>query len=645
MLCKKSLKNVLVSIFYKNLIQSVNIAIKYICLLCFIMFGISSQSQNQKWVDSLQLIIRSTKNDSVKAKAQLTLAERLVYKDPRMAKLYIDEASLIYKKKPFVRGYASLYGVKANYFYTQSAYDSCMVYLEKSGNEFMKIGDTLLGATIKSNLALTVKVLTRDYDRVEELIDEIEPIARKYKDTSLLATAIENRGIIALNRGYRNIALKHMKETIELREQAFDSVLLPQAYYTIGNLYQDMYQNKEAVNQLDIGIKIADAIGQNNQKAQLLRMKSMSQIKLSQLDKALESALKSLELSKKINLKSNILSTLIQLAEIEINRENYKEAKAYLDEVERTDGQQKNIGIVYNYNIMRGLLNTEINNYTEAIANFDYCISEAEKNNSYRNLKRTKLFKSKVLNKMGKYDLAYDLLKESINASDSINSYLRTSLAEEQKVIFETNRKEKEIALQKSEIELLKEQEKVAESRFQLLVMGLISLLVLGGLLFYAIRQKMKRNRLERQKLDSDLEFKEKQLTTHALHLAHKNEVLLDLKEQLKSIKSESNNTRGFQSIINNINLDINNDNNWEQFKSYFEDVHKDFNTKIMRNYPEVSNNDLRLMSLLKMNLSSKEIANILNISVEGVKKARYRLRKKLNLSTEESLQELVISL
>jgi DNA-binding CsgD family transcriptional regulator len=51
------------------------------------------------------------------------------------------------------------------------------------------------------------------------------------------------------------------------------------------------------------------------------------------------------------------------------------------------------------------------------------------------------------------------------------------------------------------------------------------------------------------------------------------------------------------------------------------------------------------LMSLLKMNLSSKEIANILNISMEGVKKARYRLRKKLNLSTEESLQELVIEL
>ncbi len=97
--------------------------------------------------------------------------------------------------------------------------------------------------------------------------------------------------------------------------------------------------------------------------------------------------------------------------------------------------------------------------------------------------------------------------------------------------------------------------------------------------------------------------------------------------------------------MINTINLDINNDNNWEQFRSYFEDVHKGFNSKVKKQYPEVSPNDLRLMALLKMNLSSKEIANILNISTEGVKKARYRLRKKLNLSTEDSLQELVIEL
>ncbi len=205
--------------------------------------------------------------------------------------------------------------------------------------------------------------------------------------------------------------------------------------------------------------------------------------------------------------------------------------------------------------------------------------------------------------------------------------------------------RKREIEKQQSEIKILEEKEAAAKTTQTALVVGLILILLLAGVLYYAIRQRMKRNKAEKDRLDAALTFKEKELTTHALHLAHKNEVLLDLKSQLKDLKSGIKDTRTYQSIINNINLDINNDNNWEQFRTYFQDVHKDFNSNVKQNYPEVTSNDLRLMSLLKMNLTSKEIANILNISPEGVKKARYRLRKKLNLNSEDSLQELVIAL
>ncbi len=210
---------------------------------------------------------------------------------------------------------------------------------------------------------------------------------------------------------------------------------------------------------------------------------------------------------------------------------------------------------------------------------------------------------------------------------------------------YQSQKKELELIKKNSEIQLFKEREQRAGLQRLFLFIFLIVVIALAVSVIYGLRQKMKRNALKRDALNRSLEFKEKELTTHALHLAHKNEILLDLKSQLSSVKSDSKNARHYQNIINNINLDINNDSNWEQFRSYFEEVHKDFNSKIIKKYPEVSTNDLRLMSLLKMNLSSKEIASILNISPEGVKKARYRLRKKLNLSSEESLQELVIEL
>ncbi|MBO6631876.1 MAG: hypothetical protein JJ936_10030 [Psychroserpens sp.] len=378
--------------------------------------------------------------------------------------------------------------------------------------------------------------------------------------------------------------------------------------------------------------------------AQLYRIKAMSQMELDQLDEAETNLNLALETSKEIKLRRNLALTLIQLAELEKKRDNLVEAKKYLDEVAKEEDQMITT-VLYNYNMTLGELNLKRNKPEDALKNFNKCLEIAESNDSFRNISWSKLYKSKALKQLGKLNDAYNELQESSDAKDSLNNYMRTELAQEQKIIFETNRKEKEIALQKSQIELLEEQEKVSKSRQLLLVIGIISIVLLGLLLFYGIRQKMKRNKIEREKLDASLEFKEKELTTHALHLAHKNEVLLDLKSQLNELKLNSDNGRHYQRVINTINLDINNDNNWEQFRSYFEDVHKGFNSKVKRQFPEVSPNDLRLMALLKMNLSSKEIANILNISTEGVKKARYRLRKKLNLSTEDSLQELVIEL
>ena len=173
--------------------------------------------------------------------------------------------------------------------------------------------------------------------------------------------------------------------------------------------------------------------------------------------------------------------------------------------------------------------------------------------------------------------------------------------------------------------------------------MGIGLLLSLIG--FYAVRQRMKRNKLEKEKVDVELEFKKKELTTHALNLARKNETLENLKLKAQELREKENMGVGYNQLIRSINFDLQDDNNWENFSRYFEEVHKDFNSNVTKKYPEVTPNELRLMALLKMNLSSKEIANILNISIPGIKKARQRLRKKMNLSSKDSLENAVLSI
>jgi len=142
-----------------------------------------------------------------------------------------------------------------------------------------------------------------------------------------------------------------------------------------------------------------------------------------------------------------------------------------------------------------------------------------------------------------------------------------------------------------------------------------------------------------------DLEHKTKELTTHALHLAKKNEVLNDIKEKAKAAKAKAIGNGGYQTLIQTINFDLQDDNNWENFSKYFKEVHKGFNAKAQQQFPNITSNDLRLMALIKMNLSSKEIANILNISADGVKKARQRLRKKMDLDPTDSLESSIIAI
>ena len=84
------------------------------------------------------------------------------------------------------------------------------------------------------------------------------------------------------------------------------------------------------------------------------------------------------------------------------------------------------------------------------------------------------------------------------------------------------------------------------------------------------------------------------------------------------------------------------NNSNWEQFVSHFDEVNNDFLKKLKLKFPKLSKTDLKVCAYLQLNLSSKEIAQLMNISVRGVEIARYRLRKKLNLETEQNLNDFL---
>lgn len=148
--------------------------------------------------------------------------------------------------------------------------------------------------------------------------------------------------------------------------------------------------------------------------------------------------------------------------------------------------------------------------------------------------------------------------------------------------------------------------------------------------------------RVKNEQLQQDFENKNRELAASTMNLIKKNELLSMIKDDLK--KTSDNGDRSIKSVITTINKNINENDTWDMFKEAFNNADKDFLKKIKKAHPALTPNDLRLCAYLRLNLSSKEIAPLLNISVRSVEIKRYRLRKKMDLPHELGLVEYILS-
>jgi DNA-binding CsgD family transcriptional regulator len=151
---------------------------------------------------------------------------------------------------------------------------------------------------------------------------------------------------------------------------------------------------------------------------------------------------------------------------------------------------------------------------------------------------------------------------------------------------------------------------------------------------------------LQEDRLVEELEVKRKGLTSYTLHVIQKNQLLENLRDRLSFLVKEDkrDQKKQLQQLIQQINQNFNHDQYWDEFRETFEQVHQQFFDSLKRHSDDLTGNDLRLLSLIKLNLTSGDIATLLGISTDSLRVSRYRLKKKLNLGVEESLTAFVQS-
>jgi len=250
----------------------------------------------------------------------------------------------------------------------------------------------------------------------------------------------------------------------------------------------------------------------------------------------------------------------------------------------------------------------------------------------------------------GAYALVSDLQDTVIALKDRFYTNERQQIEKHLEVQFE-------VSEQNRKLKLISAEQEVSKLANYLLASVLALVVLVFMFLFYFLKRINTRDKqllrtkealvtlmeeqkvLKEEQFQNDLEHKESQLSAITIQILEKNQLLEEIKAILS--KKEPTMESELKKLVHKYTLQ---DHNWKDFDHYFESVNKHFYTRLKQNYPEISANDLKICALIKLNLSIKEMAAILNISPDSVKTARHRLRKKLQLSTEENLTDFILT-
>lgn len=245
----------------------------------------------------------------------------------------------------------------------------------------------------------------------------------------------------------------------------------------------------------------------------------------------------------------------------------------------------------------------------------------------------------------------YDSLRSEI-LSDK-KSYKLT----EMRILYEAERRE-------AEIRILEQQQRIEKQKFSALIIGVVLIIIIAILFVGRLRSSIRKNKiiykktelltmerlkneeLRSAKLQDKLEFRMKELTNLALFISQRTEVYENLSEALKNldfIDREDFHGR-IKIFLNEYAHKLNINEDIQKFNANIDNVHDEFFYRIRKEFPNLTDNDLRLAAQLRLNLSSKEISYLNSISVKSVEVSRYRLRKKLNLDKKETLTDFLMT-
>ncbi|WP_339704851.1 tetratricopeptide repeat protein [uncultured Kriegella sp.] len=493
----------------------------------------------------------------------------------------------------------------------QGLYDSAFHYNKLAENKFIEIHDTLRLGSVYDQVS-GIYLEKGQYLLSLKNAIEASKIFKKHNDSARYGDALIKIADNYESMGNFDDAENYYRQCITLFESTNDMYYKSIAYRKLGILFRNLkpMQRDSAEHYINQAAQIAVAIKAPSSEGIALNDYGHIFLKIGDNQTAKTYFLRALELSRSIGTKMGESSNLIDLGKVDYELNNFDTA------------------------LQNTLLGIQIAKDAEILDNV---------NRGYESL-------SKIYKSSNNLEKALYYQEEFKQLNDSIYNIEKATKLNELQTIYETEKKEASLALQEEEINTLNEKAKVDKLTKSLYAGGMFSFLAVSGLLFFGFRQRIKRNKVAREKQEEiykqQIEHKKKELASQTLHLVQKNTFIQELQENLENLKNSPEKFKiEFRRIVMLLKKQNAEDKDWEVFKTYFAEVHNDFDQKLKTVYADITEKEIRLAAFLRMNLSTKEIAAMFNVMPDSILKSKYRLKKKLALDKKTDLNSFLNTL
>lgn len=443
-------------------------------------------------------------------------------------------------------------------------------------------------------------------------------------------------------------SIKYLLASLKIAEELQDLKAINSRNFNIGTTFAEAGSNKKGIEFLKKAISYYQQDATKNIAYLVAGHTNLGVAYngMNMLDSAMFHYQKAATIAKEENVTNQIGGPLLNIGEIHLKRERIQEALEYYQLALASFESSDDIRGIWHTNFGIASIYSKQRKIPEAIFLLEKSIVHYKETNDLNYLGKSLAVLSTIYEDQANYDLALSYKNQLLEVNDSISkSEIINKIADmELQYKIEKLQKENEIELQ-----LLNQQKKISTLRWYIAT-GILLIIIILIITLYNRNQTQKKlvetrlinTQLEQNKLKSELYFRNTELENFALHIVQKNDFLTDIKQKFKQLRTNASdkNADEIQKLSIKINQSLRINKELEKFRERVDDVNSHFFNLLEERYPDLTEKEKRLCALLKLNLSSKEIATLNNITEGAVTMARYRLRKRIGMETDENLTE-----